>query len=86
MLILASLGRSLLSTMEELLVFSTNCESNPRDLLMPCMTDLDPIEVSLCPSFTSSSAPPLLSLLQRFPHLLLVGMRPEKTAYYAVLC
>jgi hypothetical protein len=35
MLILASLGRSLLSTMEELLVFSTNCESDPRDLLMP---------------------------------------------------
>jgi hypothetical protein len=42
MLILASLGRSSLSTMEELLVFSTNCESNLRDLLIPrTLTDLD---------------------------------------------
>jgi hypothetical protein len=42
MLILVSLGRSLLSMMEELLVSSTNCESDPRDLLMPrTLTDLE---------------------------------------------
>ena len=31
--------------MEELLVFSTNCESDPRDLLMPhTLTDLDQLK------------------------------------------
>jgi hypothetical protein len=44
MLISVSLGRSLLSTTEELLVSSTNCESDPRDLLPRTLADLDQLK------------------------------------------